>query len=224
MSEARAEHFGVKKGNQVTAPIGIWYERFEEGRSSKPEKNCLIFMGHILKKQGVQHVIDAVPEIIKEISDFKFRIIGGGEYLDELKKQAERLKVSKYIDFTGYVESHKDVERLMNTGSLAIAMYDKYDESGKLSYTYYADPGKLKSYLASGLPILLTDVSHNAKEIEEKKCGQIIEQDAKSIAKAVIELMKDEKTLKEYRKNAINYAKQFDWETIFSTQLRRILS
>lgn len=223
MEEARKEHFGIERGDQITVPIGIWYKRFEEGRSGRPEKNCLIFMGHILKKQGVQYVIDAIPAIIKKIPDFKFRVIGGGEYLDELKKQAEKLKVLKYIDFTGFIESHTDVERLMNTGSLAMAMYEKYDENGELSYTYYADPGKLKSYLAGGLPILLTDVPHNAKEIERMRCGKIIEAKPESITRAVVELMKDEKTLKEYRKNAIKYAEQFDWEIIFSLNLERVL-
>ena len=44
-------------------------------------------MGHILEKQGVQYFIDAVPLIIKSLPDFKFLVIGDGEYLKKLKEQ-----------------------------------------------------------------------------------------------------------------------------------------
>ena len=112
---------------------------------------------------------------------------------------------------------------MLAKASVAVAFYEKYDEKGDLSYTYFADPGKLKSYMASGLPILLTDVPHNAKEIEKKKCGKIISTDPKNISKAVIEIMSDKKKLNQYQKNARDYAREYDWENIFSDNLKRVL-
>jgi len=41
---------------------------------------------------------------------------------------------------------------------LGVALYDKYDEFGNLSYTYFADPMKIKVYLAAGVPVMTTDV------------------------------------------------------------------
>ena len=220
MAEARKEYFNFSGGNQKTVPIGIWFDRFPRLNFSQIKKHTLVFMGHILKKQGAQYVLDAIPAIIKEIPDFKFLIIGDGEYLEKLKKQAKKLNIEKFIKFTGYIEKHSDVEKMLSTSACAIAMYEKYDESGNLSFTYFADPGKIKAYLAGGLPILLSNVSYNAREIENKKCGFIIKQNKESIAKAIIKILRDEKILQEYRENAVNYAKEFDWGKIFGENLK----
>ncbi len=215
MAEARKEYFNFSGGNQKTVPIGIWFDRFPRLDFSQIEKHTLVFMGHILEKQGVQYVLDAIPDITKEIPDFKFLIISDGEYLEKLKEQTSKLNIEKFVEFAGYIEKHSDVEKMLARCACAIAMYEKYDKSGNLSFTYFSDPGKIKAYLAGGLPIFLTDTPYNAGEIENKKCGFIIERNKESIAKAVVAILKDEKILKEYRENAANYAKEFDWEKIF---------
>ena len=60
----------------------------------------------------------------------------------------------------------------------------------------------------------MSDVPPIAKELEKNKCGIIIDNDPKNIAKAVIELLSDEKKLKLYRDNVIKYRNQFDWNVI----------
>jgi len=81
----------------------------------------------------------------------------------------------------------------------------------------------LKIYLASGVPVILTDVPWNAQIIEEKECGIIVGKDKDEISRAVINLMKNEKLLEKFRYNAVEYSKEFDWNRIFSENLERIL-
>lgn len=221
MEEARKEYFRFESKKQKVVPLGVWFKRFKRKKFEEINKNRLVFMGHVLKKQGIQYVIDAIPLIQKEIPDFSFLIIGGGEYLETLKKKVQKMKL-KNVDFTGYIEKHEDVENLLSDCTAAVAFYEKYDEFGNLSFTYFADPGKIKLYLASGLPIFLTDVPHNAREIVSEKCGFIVSQKKENIASAVISLFKDEKILKEYRKNTIFYGEKFDWEKIFEKALNEL--
>jgi len=223
MKEGRKNYFNFSAGNQITAPIGIWYERFVRVNFSQVDKKTLVYMGHVLKKQGIQYVIEAIPKIIKEVSDFNFLVIGGGDYLADLKKLADKLGVSKNVKFTGFVKNHRDVEKMLSRCAVAVAMYEKYDEHGNLSFTYFADPGKLKSYLAGGLPVLLTDVPHNAREIEKQKCGKIVTLDKKSIVNAIVSLLKNEKKLVQMRQNALIYAEKFDWNNIFEENLARVM-
>ncbi|KXK07453.1 MAG: hypothetical protein UZ21_OP11001001077 [Microgenomates bacterium OLB22] len=103
----------------------------------------------------------------------------------------------------------------MADSAVAIAMYDKKLDT----FTYYADPTKLKDYLSAGLPILLTDVPHNAVEIEKAGCGRIIPYDRDAIARELIALMKDPESLKKARENALKYIKKFEWQTIFERAL-----
>lgn len=223
MEPARQKYFSFTGGYQKVIPVGIWFDRIKRLDYSEIEKYKLVFMGHILKKQGAQYVLDAIPLIVKKIPDFKFLVIGAGDYLNVLKQKTKSLGIEKFVQFTGYIKKHEEIENMLVRCAIAIALYEKKDEGGNLSFTHFADPAKIKSYLASGLPVLLTDVPHNAKEIEKNKCGIIINYNKDQIANAVINLMQNENKLKEYKKNAVNYAKQFDWNLIFKSNLERIL-
>ncbi|MCD6399826.1 glycosyltransferase [candidate division WOR-3 bacterium] len=223
IAEGREKLRGLKRKfhkNQKVVPIGVWLDRIKRLPFDRIKKHQLLFIGHLIEKQGVQLVLEAVPEIINKIPDFHFLIVGGGEYQDILINKARSLKINKYVTFTGWIKDRKKLDEIMADSAVAIATYDKTKDT----FTYYADPTKLKDYLSAGLPIILTDVPYNAKEIEENKCGIIVNYDKNQVASAIIELMEDENKLKEYRNNALNYAKQFDWNKIFKENLERVLS
>jgi glycosyltransferase involved in cell wall biosynthesis len=217
MKDGRKKYFNFEGGNQKTVPMGAWVNRIKPLPFEKTEKHTLVFMGHVTKKQGVQNVINAVPDIIKKIPDFRFLVLGGGPFLERLKEMVSELGVLRYIDFSGFVEDSVEVERKLSRCALAIALYEKYDDKGDLSFTYFADPGKIKLYLACGLPVLLSDVPYNALEIQNKKCGLIISEEKEMIANAVIELMSNQEKLKMYKENAYLYSKNFDWDRIFGS-------
>jgi len=220
MAEGREQNNNMpieKYDKQKVVPIGVWLEDLPK-INKKYERKTLVFVGHLLEKQGVQLVLRAIPEITKKIKDFNFIIVGSGEYESELKKLVKELSIDEYVEFKGAIHDSKKLNEILGKSHLAVAMYDRKKDT----YTYYADPTKLKTYLAMGLPIILTDVPHNAKEIELHKCGKIIKYNIKSIIEAITELMTYEKILKEYSRNAREYIKQFDWNVIFYKSLRRV--
>jgi len=219
MEESRKEYFGVYGGHQKEVQIGIWYDRIKRLPFEEIDKRTLVFSGWLIESKGVQHIISAIPRILEKIPSFKFIVIGKGEYADELKSLAKNLGVEKQVKFLGFVD---DQEAVLCKCACAVALYEKYDK-GSLTYTYFTDPSKLKTYLACGLPIILTDVTHNAKDIEDKKCGVIIDLDKKSISNAVVKILSSPGKLKEYRENAAKYAKNYDWNKLFEDNLSRVL-
>ena len=54
--------------------------------------------------KGIDHVIQALPLIIKKIPNIKFTIIGKEMINLDCKKFVQKLKVNEYVDFRGYVE------------------------------------------------------------------------------------------------------------------------
>lgn len=215
MSEAREKYLDIKPNiykKHKIVPFGVWTERIKKYSYSECEKNTLVFMGNLIEKQGVQLVLKAIPLIKKEIPDFKFKIIGGGNYENFLKKLSKDLNVYKDCIFTGKIEDHKILENEVAKSCVAIAPYIKELDT----WTYYADPGKVKVYLASGVPLLLTDLPWNAEDIENFGCGRIINTDIENIAKEVIFLMKSSNNQK-YRNRAIEYSKSYDYNKIFSS-------
>lgn len=220
IAEGREKFLSIsqKKYPQKVVSSGIWIKKVKQFPFSKVRKHQLLFLGHLLKKQGLQMVLDAIPTIVKTIPDFKFLILGGGEYKSSLMNKVKQLKIEKHVEFKGWITNREIIDTTLGESAAAIVVY--VPEKEKLyNFSYYGDPIKLKEYLASGLPVILTDVSHNAKEIEERKCGIVVEYKKEDIANAVVTILSDEEKLEEYRNNAINYAKEFDWNIIFSKVL-----
>jgi len=207
-------------GKQFVVPMGIWYDKIERTSFDDIYENTLVFMGHLIEKQGVQIVIKSIPKIIKSIPDFKFIVIGTGDYLENLKELSKKINVERHIEFTGYIDNHDEMENIIAKCALAIAPYmeTNLDEN----FTYYADSGKIKDYLGAGLPIILTDVPTNAKEIQNNMCGIIVKCKDNDIAKTIIEFLKNKNKLRIFRENALNYSKQFDWNLIFNNAFERI--
>lgn len=205
----------VNSVKQIVVPLGIWFRRIPKYSLEEKDSNTVVFMGHLLEKQGLDVVIKAFSKVIGNIPDATLKIIGTGVYEVVLKDLANKLKLQEKIHFLGYIEDHKEVEEIMARATIAVAMYKPNPES----FTYFADPGKIKNYLACGLPVLLTDVPPIAKILEKERCGVICSYNENDVADKIIHLMKNRKKLHLYSRNAREFAENFDWNKIFAEAL-----
>jgi glycosyltransferase involved in cell wall biosynthesis len=96
-----------------------------------------------------------------------------------------------------------------------------YDDSAT-SFTRHADPGKLKAYLAAGLPILLTDVPPNARELADQAGARITAFDDEAVAAAIEEALTTPAAWRERRERALRYAQRFDWPVLLDDLLSRL--
>lgn len=208
-----------KKHRQKVVPIGVWEKDIVKRKTAK--ENQIIFVGHLLEKQGVQEVIRAMPIVRKKVKNAKLIIIGGGVYMPELKKITKEEKSHDAVIFTGWITDKKKLKKMMLESSVAVACY--FPEKERLrNFTYYADPTKIKDYLSAGLPLVLTNVSHNSGELEKNKCGIIVEYDRRSISAALVKLLENKYLLGEYQQNSLKYIHSFTWDKIFVKALSDI--
>jgi len=213
MAGGRKKYLDINKNDYKlykVVPYGVWTSRIKIISYSQCEKHTLVFMGHLMSKQGVDLVIKKIAKIVKKIPDFKFKIIGGGDYKEDLINLTRKLSVNEYCQFLGRLDSVRLEEEIARS-AVAIAPYLK----SKHSYTYYADPGKIKTYLACGVPVLLTDLPWNAKEVQQKRCGLIIKDGGSDLIEKLSKMMKPSIN-KEFRKNTIEYSRDYDYKKIFS--------
>lgn len=220
MAEGRDEYFQKKEGEfkpQIVVPLGIWFDRIPKLEFKDKERFRMVFMGHLIEKQGMDLVIESLPKIIKKIPKVQLVIIGTGAHEENLKKLTRKLKLEKYVKFLGYIQNHEDVEKEIAKSVLAIAMYKLDPES----FTYFADPGKIKNYLAAGTPVILTNVPPIAKDIQKAECAIISDYKIDDFTKAVVDILSNEQKLKKYIKNSFQFAKKFDWNKIFSEALEK---
>jgi glycosyltransferase involved in cell wall biosynthesis len=217
MADARAELAGIPRSTyraHKVVPFGVWLERIRHYDFAQCRQRTVVFMGHLLEKQGAQLVIRALPEVARSVPDVEFRIIGGGPYREALEALARELGVQERCRFVGQLPNLEDVEEQIARSALAVAPYIRALDT----WTAYADPGKVKTYLACGVPVLLTDVPWNARQIESRGCGTVITEDVSAISREIVRHL-DPATNQSMRENARHYAAQFDYRQIFRDAL-----
>lgn len=208
-------HLSAKTFSTRIVPIGVW-EKDIVTRESRFDPHRFVFAGHLLSKQGVGKVLEAIPSVLKKVQDVTFLIIGGGEEEGWLRDLVRKLGIANHVTFTGWIKDQNEIRKLFARCAFAVATYDPRgaDEG---NFTYYADPTKIKTYLSCGLPVVMTDVSYNAKDLEQAGCVTVVPYDTKAIARALMVWLIDRKALAKARGNATEIAKTFTWERIFKT-------
>lgn len=212
MITAREKRGILKKEttSQLVVPIGINFSKINRLAIESIDRKCIVYLGLLAEKQGVQLIIEALPEILKKIPEVKLVIVGSGPLEVKLKQMVKEYKLEDHVKFTGLV-SDEEVEEILCKCSIGIAPYLAEPDSTKK----FTDPTKPKMYLACGLPVVITRVPPIATEIERNKAGIAIDYNKEELIEATKRLLTNTHLYEEYRKNAIEFISNYDWENIF---------
>lgn len=219
MIEGREEYLNLNKKyrkKQILVPEGVWLDRIERLPIEQINLHHAVFLGQLKERLGVHKAIEAVPKILQSIPDFKFIIIGKGGDKEKFEKLACDLGVSEHIDFKGFIPDHRDAEKIIAQCAVGIATYSDEERT----FSYFCDPSKTKIYMGCGLPVVMTDVFYNAKEIENAGAGKVVNFNSDEIAQAVVNIMSDRNRLEKYRKNAVDYVQNLDWNIVFKKSIK----
>ncbi|HYD35461.1 MAG TPA: glycosyltransferase [Vitreimonas sp.] len=204
---------------QVVVSIGVWLDRIQDYLTQPRKKHHIVYAGGLAPHQGVETLLRSLPRVLKTIPDVTLTVIGSGQQQQFLNELAIELGINEHVEFTGYLAHHHQVEEKLCTGELAIAMYNKtFDRWSK-----YADPSKMKSYLACGLPIITTNVTYMGAVLEKNECGVVIKDDSEVLAQTIIKVLRNREQLKTWRKNALQLAVAYDWRNIYQTAFNTLI-
>lgn len=88
---------------------GVNIERFDDHTDSIDREDyaldwedIVLFVGRLAHQKGVGHLINAIPDVLKEHGEAKFLIAGGGR-ADDYRAMAKRMGISEKTFFLGYV-------------------------------------------------------------------------------------------------------------------------
>lgn len=193
-------------GPQRIVEVGAYFT----GSTNQWDRYRLIFVGHLLEKQGVQLVLRALPSIREALPDAHLLVVGDGPYRDTLVRLANELGIADAVEFAGYVEEHEEVERLIAGAAVGLAMYNP---SNPL-FTQFADPGKVKNYLAAGVPVVTTDVVHTAAGLAEVGAALVLPYDGAELATALVSLLADPQRQEQMRAAARRLGARSDWSVV----------
>ena len=145
-------------------------ERFAIQKDTSREK-YFAYCGVVSKyKDGVNDLLNAFALFHKHHSDYKLYIIGRFESLDikkELEAQTDSLSITERVVFTGQVSPNEMPCLLSNAEALVLARPDNLQSK-------YGFPTKLGEYLATGNPVIVTNVGEIGIFIENKRNGILV--------------------------------------------------
>lgn len=76
---------------------------FLKKRSLAPRTKILLTVGRLVERKGHDKVIAALPEVLKQIPDLVYLIVGKGPHEKSLKTQVAALNLEKHVLFAGFV-------------------------------------------------------------------------------------------------------------------------
>jgi len=218
--DARAARLGLDRSGTpaFVVPMGAWLDRVPTVPEDGVARRRVVYLGHLTARQGVDALVEAVALLRARGSDVALDVIGGGSELEPLRSLATTRGAGDAVRFHGFVPDHRRVEALLAEASIAAAPYVPSDTT----FTRFADPGKLKSYLAAGLPIVLTDVPPNARELADEAGAELVPYDPAAIADALEHGLASPEQWRQRRERALAYARRFDWPVLLGDALERL--
>lgn len=217
--EGRALRHGLRPGIDAAPaqviPVGAWLDRIPQVSEEGWRARRVAFLGHLVPRQGVSKLVEAIAVLHRRGDDVGLDIAGHGPQEDELRTLAGNLGIADLVRFHGFISDHREVEAFLTGASVAAAPYETTEDS----FTRFADPSKLKSYLAAGLPIVLTDVPHNARDLARHAGAEVADYSADAIADAIALCLSSPDGWAARRASALAYSKAFDWNTVLSGAL-----
>jgi glycosyltransferase involved in cell wall biosynthesis len=212
IGEGRRRRDGAGGAPAIVVPLGAHYDRIPRLPATAPVPPTIAFLGHLLEKQGLQLMIEALARIRRAVPQASLLVIGDGPYLPRLRAQSIAAGVEKAVEFTGFIDDHRSIESRLCRCALAVAPY----VPDPMSFSRFADPGKVKTYLACGLPVLITDVPAVARLVDQRGAGRIVPYDAAALADAALAYLEAPGLLAGARAAAAVLGADFSWDRIFS--------
>lgn len=161
---------------------GVDTERFRpaEGKAGGRPLH-VVTVGRIVRQKNHALFLDAARQLLDRGIDARFTIVGDGPLRTELGNRAAQLGIAARVTFAG--ERH-DVEEILRTADLFW-----------LTSSWEGMPNAVLEALASGVPVVVTEVSGTRELVEPGKQGYIVGiDDSQAIAERSAAILGDAAT------------------------------
>ncbi|WGW13472.1 glycosyltransferase family 4 protein [Saxibacter everestensis] len=155
----------VPEACTIVAPNGVNTERITPAVGGCAAGLTVGFVGTLKPWHGVHRLLDAAALTGR---DWKLLIVGDGPMADDLRSQADTLRLD--VEFTGAVMPEA-MPSMLRRCDVAVAPYPP-TESGT---AHYFSPLKVYEYFAAGLPVVASAIGQLPKVIEHEVTGLLVD-------------------------------------------------
>jgi glycosyltransferase involved in cell wall biosynthesis len=178
-------------------------------------RQVLLTFGLLSPNKGIEYALRALPDIIHEFPTMVFIVLGqthpnllrdeGEAYRLSLERLSKDLGVQKHVVFFNRFVELEELMRFIGAADIYLTPYltEAQITSGTLAYAFGA-----------GNAVVSTPYWHAAELLTSERGKLVPFRDAKAIASAVIELLRDEPLRHSMRKNAYKLGRDMVWSRV----------
>ena len=183
---------GIAASRVTVIPNAVDIESFEPGgqpdaalKAKLGLSHCTVlgFIGSFYAYEGLDLLLNALPQILASKPDVRVLLVGGGPQDAALKAQAQRLGVQDHVVFTGRVP-HAEVGRYYDL--VDVLVYPRHS----MRLTELVTPLKPLEAMAQGRILVASDVGGHKELIRDGETGVLFKAgDANALAQVVLSLL-----------------------------------
>lgn len=166
------------------------------------DQKILLFFGFVRKYKGLDYLIQAMPEIKKQLNNCKLLIVGDfgddkAEYISSINKE----NVSDVIEiYDGYIPD-KEVEKFFAASDVVVLPYVSATQSGIVQIAYGFEK-----------PVIATEVGGLPDVVTDGKTGYLVPaENPKALSDAVIKFF-EEDNQKDFEAGVKEESYRFSWD------------
>lgn len=165
-------------------PPGVDINRFYFSENNH-YKHEILTVGYLVKRKGIDYLVNAMPDIIKFIPNAQLRIIGDGPEKPNLQRLCKKLCVERNVIFQGLVQN-SDISKFYRDSSI-FCLPSHSETFGNV----------FLEAMSCGRPVITTPTIGAMEIIEDGKTGILVPpRESKKLANNIIDLLKDGDTMK----------------------------
>jgi len=183
------------------------------------QKKVIVCVARLVHRKGQDKLIDAMPSILKSISNAHLLIVGQGPYQSKLVKRVKKLGLEESVTFVGRINYEQLPEYICAGDLFAMPSRSRFGglEVEGLGIAYLEAS-------ACGLPVIAGSSGGAPDAVVDGKSGEVVNgTDITAIAHAVIKFLRDPEGSQQMGQFGRNWVvEKWRWE-IWSQAFERLL-
>lgn len=205
-SERITKHYGVPAERITVSPNGIDTARYSPPASRSVHADGemrVLYVGKWHARKGVLQLIQAFGIAHATNNSLRLRMVGGGPLEGALRSEVSKLGLDGAVEFLGKLDDETVIREYRAADMVCIPSL----QEGQGIVALEAQ--------ACGAPIVATRAGGLIEAVQDGVTGLVVTPgDIEGLAAALIQMASDEEMRREYGRNAVAWARRFQWDRL----------
>lgn len=206
LADQISELFQIDRKIIQISPSGVDKSRFSKHiLNFNKIRKTIMYIGSLHSNRGIDSFILAS----KHVNEHDFLIVGGTEQDSDKLKVKFNLNNKSNLKFVSH-QTHSKISDYYNNADILILPMTSNQSHTRL----YSSPNKLFEYMASGKPIIASDLPSINEVVTHNHSALLFKpDDSNDLTKKIYELVNNKKLAEKLSLNSLNLVDNYTWQT-----------